>query len=354
MFTQIMHYPFWDLLYFGNTVFDYAAALMTFVVVLLFFQSMRGFALDHLRRFAEKTATELDDILVKMLGSVRLPFSLFLAAYLASRSLERSPFAEKFLTAILVVWITYQTIVAIEIFIDYVIAKRTKEGSEGSAAAMHLASVAVKTLIWLFALLTALSNLGINVTSLVAGLGIGGIAIALAAQNILGDLFSSFAIYFDRPFVVGDTIKIGELIGTVEKIGMKTTRIRAQAGEEIVFPNKDIVSAQIHNFAKLKERRIALTINVTHETDDKKLTKIPSWIKEIIEREPNTRFDRAHFKEFGDSALRFEVIYFVTSSEYLVHMDAQQNINLHIREKFKKEKVDMAYPTQTLHLAKRE
>lgn len=349
-----MQHPLWDTIYFGNSVFDYAVMLFSFFILLIILKSVQTFALDHLRRFAEKTTTEFDDVLVKIIGSIRPPFSAFLATYLASRSIQMSGFAEKLFTAVLVIWITYQIIVAIEIFIDYIITKRVKENGEGNAAAMHLASILMKTLIWVFAILTALSNIGVNVTSLIAGLGIGGIAVALAAQNILGDLFSSFAIYLDQPFVVGDAIKVGEITGTVEKIGMKTTRLRAQQGEEIVIPNKDMASARIQNFKKMKERRVTFSFGIPYESDDKKLVKIPLWIKEIISQEPNTRFDRAHFKEFGASALDFEVIYFVTSSDMLVHMDARQNINLAIREKFKKEKVDMAYATQIVHMQNKQ
>lgn len=350
MFQEIMRYPFWDTIYLGNTVFDYAVMFLSFFVLLIILKSLQTFALEHLRRFAEKTATELDDVFVKIIGSIRPPFSAFLATYLASRSIHISGFAEKFFTAVLVIWVTYQIIVAIEIFIDYVVTKRAKENGDGNSAAMHLASIFLKTVIWIFALLTALSNLGVNVTSLIAGLGIGGIAVALAAQNILGDLFSSFAIFLDRPFIVGDSIKVGETIGTVEKIGMKTTRVRAQNGEEIVYSNKEIASVKIHNLTRMKERRISFSFGVTYETNEKKLAKIPSWLKEIIENEPNTRFDRAHFKEFGDSALLFEVVYFITSPDYVIHMDARQNINLRLLEKFAKEKVEMAYPTETIHV----
>ena len=342
-----MQHPFWNAVYFGNTVFDYATALLYFFILLI--------VLNRVRRFAMKTVSEFgDDVFIKIIGSLRPPFSAYLAAYLASRALSLGDVAEKLFTAVLMVWVTYQIVVAVEIVIDWIITKRAggsaEENGGGNAAAAHLASVAIKTLIWIFALLTVLSNFGVNVTSLVAGLGIGGIAVALAAQNILGDLFSSFAIYLDKPFVVGDFIKVGETIGTVEKVGMKTTRIRAQQGEEIIFPNKDIVSAQIHNLARMKERRVAFTFGVVYETDDKKLIKIPLWIKEIIEGEPNTRFDRAHFKEVGTSALDFEVVYFVTSPDMIINMNARQNINLSIREKLKKEKVEMAYPTQTVHL----
>jgi small-conductance mechanosensitive channel len=350
MFQEIMQYPFWDKLYFGNTVFDYTVMFLSFFVFLILLQSVRGFILERLHRLAAKTETDLDDLFVKVIGSLRAPFYAFLAAYLASHALSMNGFFEKLFTAVLVIWVTYQAIVAVEICIDYIINKRDEDQSEGNSAAMHLISIFLKTLIWIFALLMALSNLGVNVTSLVAGLGIGGIAVALAAQNVLGDLFSSFAIYLDRPFVVGDSIKVGETIGTVEKIGIKTTRVRAQQGEEVIFPNKDIASAQIHNMIRMKERRVAFSFGVTYETHDEKLKQIPSWIQEIVGREENTRFDRAHFKEFGDSSLEFEAVYFVTSPDILLHMNARQNINLGLRDKFKQEGVHMAYPTRTIHI----
>lgn len=350
MLQQIMQYPLWNAVYFGNSVFDYAVMIVLFFALLVILESVQAAVLDHLRRFAQKTKTEIDDVLVKVIGSLRPPFYAFLAAYLASRTLSMSGFVEQIFTAVLVIWITYQIIIAIEILIDYVTEKRERENGAENAAPMHLVGIMAKTLIFVFAILTALSNLGVNVTSLVAGLGIGGVAVALAAQNILGDLFSSFAIYFDKPFVVGDAIKMGEITGTVEKIGMKTTRLRATGGEEIVIPNREIASARIQNFEKMKERHVVFTFTVPNETDNDALEKIPAWLKEIVENEPNTRFDRAHFKEFGGYSLEFETVYFVTSPDMLVHMNARQNINLSIREKFKKEQVSMAYPTQTVHV----
>jgi small-conductance mechanosensitive channel len=347
MIQDLMQLPIWDAVYFGNSVFDYAIMLVSFLVLFLIIESIRNFALDHLRRLAEKTATELDDAFIKIIGGMHSSFYAFLAVYIASRSLSMSGFIEKLFTAVLVIWATYQIIAAVEIFIDHMVTARAKKSKagDGGNAAMHLVSISVKTLIWVFGLLTALSNLGVNVTSLIAGLGIGGVAVALAAQNILGDLFSSFAIYFDQPFRIGDTIKMGEIIGTVEKIGMKTTRIRAMQGEEIIVPNREIAGARIQNFKKMKERRVVFTFGVPYDTDDTKLSEISKWVKEIIANEPNTRFDRAHFKEFGIFALDFEAVYFVTSPDYLVHMNARQNINLAIRKKFTEEHVNMAYAT---------
>jgi len=197
-----------------------------------------------------------------------------------------------------------------------------------------------------------LSNLGVNITSLVAGLGIGGLAIALALQSVLSDLFSSFSIYFDKPFQVGDYIIVGKHSGTVEKIGIKSTRIRASQGEEIVISNQELTSARVQNFKKLKERRNTTSIGVTYETSTDKLKKIPDIIKYIIEEEKNARFDRVYFTTFADSALVFDLVYYVKSDAYSVYLETQQNINFKIKEAFEKEGIDMAYPTQTIYLTK--
>jgi len=213
-------------------------------------------------------------------------------------------------------------------------------------------NIIIKIILWIIGLLLILSNLGINITSLVAGLGIGGIAIALALQNILSDLFSSFAIYFDKPFKVGDFIIIGKDMGTVEQIGIKTTRLRALQGEQIVISNQELTSARIQNFKKLSERRVAFELGVVYGTPDDKMKKIPELIEKIIKETKDTRFDRSHFKSFGDFALIFETVYYITSGEYLDYMNAQQEIGLKIKEKFSTEEIEFAYPTQTLFLNK--
>ena len=173
-----------------------------------------------------------------------------------------------------------------------------------------------KIIIWAVALLIALENLGVDVTGLVAGLGIGGIAVALAAQNILGDLFSAFSIFVDRPFVIGDFIRVGDQMGTVENIGMKTTRLRSLTGEQLIFGNSDLVSSRIQNFGRLDERRANFTVGVTYDTPKDVVEKIPTMIREAVEAQEQVRFDRSHFKEFGDSALIFETIYFLS----LIHI----------------------------------
>lgn len=204
--------------------------------------------------------------------------------------------------------------------------------------------------VWAMALLLGLDQLGFDVTALVAGLGIGGIAVALALQNILGDLFASAAIVLDKPFMVGDFIVIGEYAGSVEKVGMKTTRVRSLSGEQLVFSNAHLLNTQLRNFKRMQERRIAFAVGVTYETPLEKLREIPAWLKAAVDAQPKARFDRAHFKAYGDFSLDFEVVYYVLSPEFNVYMDTQQAINFAIFEKFAQEGVEFAYPTRTLYI----
>lgn len=216
--------------------------------------------------------------------------------------------------------------------------------------ALALIQFVVRVAVWSIALLLIFENLGFDVTALVAGLGVGGIAVALAAQSVLGDLFSSLAIILDRPFEVGDFIVFGDQSGTVEKIGIKTTRIRALSGEQIAVSNSDLVKARVHNFKRMKERRVVLGLGVTYDTPAAKLERIPNAVKEIIEASEKVRFDRAHFRSFGASALEFEVVYWVLSADYAVYMNCQEAINFAIFRAFEDEGIQFAFPSQTLYV----
>jgi small-conductance mechanosensitive channel len=219
-------------------------------------------------------------------------------------------------------------------------------------AAIKLFGQIAKAMLWVLGLLLVLSNLGVDVTSLIAGLGVGGIAIAFALQGILGDLFASFSIFLDEPFKVGDYVQAGSESGTVQKVGIKTSRIKTLAGDELVVANTDIASARVHNYGKMEKRRISFDIGVTYEAGSKKLKKIPDLIQKEIEKTDKVEFGRCHFKQFGDFALVYEVVYIVQDSSYDVFMDAQQQINLGIYESFEKEGIEFAYPTQTLYVKK--
>jgi small-conductance mechanosensitive channel len=204
--------------------------------------------------------------------------------------------------------------------------------------------------VWCIAVLVALDNLGVDVTALITGLGIGGVAIALALQNILGDLFASLSIVLDKPFVVGDFIRAGDDLGTVEQIGLKTTRVRSLSGELLVFSNSDLLQSRIRNYKRMEERRILFRIGVVYQTTPSQLRRIPAMVREIIERQTAARFDRAHFAAFGDSSYDFEFVYYVASPDYNVYMDTQQAINLAIVDAFAADKIEFAYPTRTLYL----
>ena len=231
-----------------------------------------------------------------------------------------------------------------------IIFKEKKETDSAQASAIGLIKILGQTVLWVFLIVAGLSNLGFEVSTLVAGLGVGGIAIALASQKILGDLFASLTIILDRPFVVGDFIISNEMRGTVKKIGLKTTLVRSLNGEMLILPNSDLLESRVQNFRRMEERRTLLNIGVVYQTPIEKLKTIPEKIQGIIESKENTRFDRAHFKEYGPHSLNFEIVYFLISRDYHLYMDTLQEVNLEIFELFEKEKIEFAYPTQTLFL----
>ncbi|MYB41790.1 MAG: mechanosensitive ion channel family protein [Chloroflexi bacterium] len=204
--------------------------------------------------------------------------------------------------------------------------------------------------LWSLLLILALDNLGVQVTALVAGLGIGGIAIALAAQSILGDLFASLAIVLDRPFAVGDFIAAGDMSGSVERIGVKTTHLRSLSGEQLVLGNSDLLNSRIRNYGRMEERRVVLTLGVTYDTALEQVEAIPGIIQEAVEQQESTRFDRAHFQGFGESALEFEAVYHMTSADYGLYMDTQQAISLELLRRFREAGIEFAFPTRAVHV----
>jgi len=345
---QFFSAPFWQNEYWGNSAKEYFMALIILVAIFFFFAIFQKIILRRLRKLTETTRTDIDDEIIKIIESVKPPFYSFLAFYLALKTLSLNDFFGKVVNVILIIWFAYQIISAVQILINYVVRKKFTEEDGQSRTAIGVISMIVKAGLWTIALLTILSNLGVNITSLIAGLGIGGIAIAMALKNILGDLFASFAIYFDKPFVIGDFIATDKVKGTVEKIGIKTTRLRASQGEEIVVSNNELTSARIQNFKKLEERRITFTIGVVYGTSSEKLKKIPSVIEKIIDDTKSARFGRAHFVRFDDSALSFDIAYYIESPEYQIYLDINQSICLKIKEIFEKEGIEMAYPTQTI------
>jgi small-conductance mechanosensitive channel len=239
--------------------------------------------------------------------------------------------------------------------INYYVSRYVQQRAEddaGGATTVSALGMVTKGVLWVLVSLLILENLGVEVVTLIAGLGISGIAVALAVQNILGDLFASFSIVMDQPIVIGDRITIDEHIGTVEHIGLKSTRIRSINGEELVFSNSDLLNSRIRNFKRMERRRTLFLIGVTYQTPTNKIKKIPGLIQEIIEAQELATFDRSHFKGYGDFSLNFEIAYYVESPDYKTYMDVQQAVNLAIFERFHQEEIEFAYPTQTLFLQK--
>ena len=216
----------------------------------------------------------------------------------------------------------------------------------GSASATQVIKVLGLTAIWSAILLLMLANFGVDITGLAAGLGVGGIAIAFALQSILKDLFASLAIVLDKPFVVGDFIIFGEQMGVVERIGLKTTRVRSLWGEQITVSNDDLLNARVRNYKRMDERRIAFDVRVVYETPVAALEAIPERIRDIIEGTDNTRFDRSHVASFDELGTRIETVYYVLSPNYNSYMDIQQHINLSIARHFAESGIQFAYPTR--------
>ncbi|MDD5071831.1 MAG: mechanosensitive ion channel family protein [Patescibacteria group bacterium] len=339
--------------FLGNSVGDWLIAVLIFLAALIVLRLFKSGAVAKLRKISQKTKTEIDDMAIDALDSIHWPFYIFISFYFSLFFITTPLFVKEWSFYIFLIAMVYYIVRFLATLTDYgvkmAIEKRSGEGDPGI---IKFLGITVKIVLWVIAAVLILDNMGYQITSLVAGLGIGGIAVALALQNILGDLFSSFAIYFDKPFKIGDFIIVGEHMGTVKRVGIKTTRIQALQGEEIVISNNELTSARVQNFGVMRERRIVFTVGVAYNTSREKLEKIPSLIKEIVAGQKDTRLDRVHLKNFGDFSLVFEIVYYVNSGDYNFYMDTQQSINFGILNKFSEEKIEIAFPTQTLYLKK--
>jgi small-conductance mechanosensitive channel len=342
---------FFDEIFFGNTVRMWAIGLAVALSTTFVLAAVKRFIAHRLGIFARRTSTDIDDLLVDLLNRTKIYFLFAISLYAGSHALSLNAEVVSARRTILVLLLLLQSAVWGSGLITYLLGKmaKSKMGGEGAStttvAALGFIS---KTVVWSIVLLLALENLGFDVTALVAGLGVTGIAVALALQNILGDLFASLSIVLDQPFVIGDYIVVDDLQGTVEHIGLKTTRVRSISGEQIVFSNADLLKSRVRNFKRMQERRIAFSFGVTYQTTEAQITAIPRMVGDIISAQPDTRFDRAHFQAFGESALRFEVVYFVLKTDYKIFMDIQQTINLELLHRFREEGIVFAHPTQTL------
>jgi len=345
---------FWEKIFLGNTAKDWAIASSIIVGSILLLRLVKKIVLTQLKRWSQRTNATIDDFLVLSVERSVLPFFYTLMIYSGLSYLSLGEKTQNILWIAILVASTFFAIRLITSVITYLVENftRTQEDAEIKRKQARGIIIIVKVIIWTLGVVFLIDNLGYDITTLVAGLGIGGIAIALAAQAVLGDLFSYFVIFFDKPFEIGDFIIIGDKMGTVEYVGIKTTRIRALSGEQLVVSNTDLTNSRVQNYKRMEKRRVVFSIGVLYETTAEKLKKIPGTIKSIIESQPDIQFDRVHFSTFGDFSLTFEIVYYIASADYNLYMDRQQAINLAIFEEFQKEKIGFAYPTQKIFIDK--
>jgi small-conductance mechanosensitive channel len=327
---------FLDQVYYHNTVRDYLIVAGIIVLSVLLLRLFKRLFINRLRALAAKTEGKADDFIIDGIDRFGLPVIQFSVIYWCLNFLDLSTRAENIIKIATTVVVTYFILRFLSSVILLVLQSHIRKQEHGEEKMKQLGGLmlVINIVIWVLGIIFVLDNLGQDVNALVAGLGIGGIAIALAAQNILGDLFNYFVIYFDRPFEVGDFIVVDDKSGTVEYLGIKTTRIRSISGEQIIIGNSNLTGSRIHNFKRLINRRIVFTINVDHRTPLEKMKLIPGLLKSIVEQQKPVLFDRAHFANYGDWSLKYEVVYFVLDGDFNTYMDIHQNINFRIKEVF--------------------
>lgn len=326
-----------------------AVSVATFLVAKLII----GLVGRRLGKLAERTTTVIDDALVCLIRHTKWWLLLVGALVAGAQFVELAERARSVLHTLLVLSMLLQLGVwasaALRFTLEHYRQRKIKQ-DPGSVTALNAIGLLISVALWVSILLLALDNLGFNITALVAGLGVGGVAVALAVQNILGDLFASLSILIDKPFVVGDFLVVDDCMGSVEHVGLKTTRVRSLSGEQLVFSNSDLLKSRLRNYGRMYERRVVVQIGVTYETPREKLKQIPGILRAAIETQEHTRFDRSHFAKYGDFSLNFETVYYVLGPDYNLYMDIQQAINLYVHEQFEQAAIEFAYPTQTLLL----
>ena len=342
---EFLNQTFW-----GNTVERYLIAVGILIAGIILIKIFKSIVLYRLKKWAEKTETTLDDFLIKGIQKSIVPLLYYGVFYAAVTSLTLNSQFQKILQIVSLVILTFFIVRFISSTIMFTLTYFIKKQERGDEKARQLRgmTVLINLFVWALGIVFLMDNLGFNISAVVAGLGIGGIAIALAAQAVLGDVFSYFVIYFDRPFEVGDFIVVGDKVGSVEYTGIKTTRIRALSGEQLVFSNHDLTNSRIHNYKKMERRRVVFKLGVIYQTTAEQLESIPKIVREIIESQQDVTFDRGHFATYGDFSLNFEFVYYVIGADYNKYMDTQQAINMKIYRTFEEKGIEFAYPTQTI------
>ena len=347
MLEDYLKFEFWN-----NTTKDYLIAMGIIVIGILIVRIFKKTLLQKLKSLTEKTSTNFDDYLVEAIEKFVIPALYISIVFFGIRTLTISDEFRTILANAHKVILAYYIVRLISSVLILLLKTWVREQEHGEEKVKQIGGIIliVNVLIWGIGILFLFDNLGYDVTAIVTGMGIGGIAVALAAQNILGDLFNYFVIFFDRPIEIGDFIVIDDKNGVVEKIGIKTTRVKTLSGEQLVIANSDLTGSRIHNYKKMQRRRILFGVGVSYETSPENLKSIPGILKDIVNHQQPITFDRAHFKEFGDSSLNFEVVYYIEDAAYNTYMDIQQQINFEIFDRFQEMDISIAFPTRTLYL----
>lgn len=338
-------------LWLGNSLREWALALGLALSINLLVAGLRWFAMNHLARLAANTASKADDVAIAMAARTRQLLIFGVTLMIGTRYLNLPHHLDVTLIRIATVsgflqlglWLNG----GLNFWLDSY-RRQTRSGDAGAATSLAALGFVAKTLLWTFLVLIMLDNLGVNVTAMVAGLGVGGIAVALAVQNILGDLFASLSIVIDKPFVIGDTITVDAFTGTVEHVGLKTTRLRATGGEEIIVSNSDLLKTRIRNLKRMSERRITFMLSLVHQTPADRLTQVPALLREIVSGQDWVTFERAHFRAITANGLEFEVAYLVLTPDFVTSLDIQQRINLSLMQRLQAEGLVIATPAGTV------
>jgi small-conductance mechanosensitive channel len=332
--------------FLGNTVLDYGMAIAFLLGGFLVINIARILILGSVKRWAAQSQTQLEPRVIKISSQSLVQLLYIGNIFLAIGNLTLHPILQQTIRALVVIATTAIAIRFLTQLIEFAVRSYLlKKGDIKLERDFSALMPIVRIIIWAIGAVFLLDNLGFDISAVIASLGIGGLAIAFAAQGVLGDLFSYFSIILDRPFSLGDFINVGDIFGTVEYIGIKTTRIKSIGGEQVIIANTDLTSSRIRNFKHMTRRRIAFNLGVLYETPQEKLAMLPVIIQQIIDSQEFTTFDRAHFLSYGDFSLNYEIVYYVESGDYALSMDIQQKINLAIFEAFAQEKIEFAYLT---------
>jgi len=340
--------------FLNNSISTWLTAAITAAVVLLVPLLLRHFLVSRLRVVAQRTVNQLDDMAVELIAETRTWVLVAIAIFAGLGTLSLPATVASFVAPAAKLAILWQIALwgaeAVGFWVKHHLTTRTGTSDRTSIAMISAMGFGAKVMLWVLIFLTALKSVfGVEITALITGLGVSGIAVALAVQNILGDLLAALAIVFDKPFDVGDSIGVDQISGTVERIGLKTTHIRSVNGEQIIIGNGDLLKSRLRNYRRMSQRRVLFNLDVTYDTPNDVLKRLPSVIEEIVSAQPRVRFDRAHVASFGESAIRIEVVYYVLDPDYKLYMDTQQAVYLEVLRRFGAMQVKFAFPSRTVY-----